>query len=266
MRMGTVETKTFSMDYMMFGSGTRTLVILPGLSVRSVMRLAEPVTQAYAQLLNDFTIYLFDRRKDLPERYSMQEMAGDTADAIRALGLSHVYVFGASQGGMLGMEIAIRHPDLIEKLAVGATSVRVTDAQFRTISSWIGFAEEKNATALHLAFGEAIYPKEVFEQSRELLREIANSVTEEELEHFVILARSLQGFDISEDIGKITCPVLVLGDRQDHLLGAEASEEIAARLAAKPGCELHLYDGYGHAAYDLAPDYQDRIQRFFLGD
>ena len=33
----TVKTDAFSMDYVRFGSGKRTFVILPGLSVQSVM-------------------------------------------------------------------------------------------------------------------------------------------------------------------------------------------------------------------------------------
>ena len=30
-------------------------------------------------------------------------------------------------------------------------------------------------------------------------------------------------------------------------------------------CELYMYDGYGHAAYDLAPDYRERMLEFYLG-
>lgn len=30
-----------------------------------------------------------------------------------------------------------------------------------------------------------------------------------------------------------------------------------------PDLELHMYDGYGHAAYVFAPDYKERLLRFF---
>ena len=32
----------------------------------------------------------------------------------------------------------------------------------------------------------------------------------------------------------------------------------------RPDFRLYMYVGYGHAAYDTAPDYRDRIQRFLM--
>ena len=71
--LGTVTADDFSMDYMKFGHGDKTMVIIPGLSVDSVMKYFEAVAGAYAQMTDDFTIYLFDRRKDLPERERSQD-------------------------------------------------------------------------------------------------------------------------------------------------------------------------------------------------
>ena len=77
----------FAMQYFRFGTGARTLVILPGLSVQSVMGSAEAVAAAYASFAEDYTIYVFDRRETLPEAYPVQEMARVTAEAMKALGL-----------------------------------------------------------------------------------------------------------------------------------------------------------------------------------
>ena len=74
-KIETVQTDTFSMDFFRFGKGERTLVILPGLSVQSVMGLADAVASAYQHMTETFTIYLFDRRKDLPPVYSVRDMA-----------------------------------------------------------------------------------------------------------------------------------------------------------------------------------------------
>ena len=43
----TVKTETFSMEWFSFGRGEKTMVILPGLSVQSVMGLASFVGEAY---------------------------------------------------------------------------------------------------------------------------------------------------------------------------------------------------------------------------
>ena len=114
-QMGTVRTDTFSMDYFRFGKGDRILVILPGLSVQSVMGFAQSVADEYRIFGDQYTVYVFDRRKELPDSYSIQEMAHDTAEAIRMLGLSRINLFGASQGGMISMVMAIEEPDLIKK-------------------------------------------------------------------------------------------------------------------------------------------------------
>ena len=58
----TVRTDTFSMSFFRFGRGEKTLVILPGLSVQSVMAAADAVVAAYQGLQDTFTVYVFDRR------------------------------------------------------------------------------------------------------------------------------------------------------------------------------------------------------------
>ena len=128
----------------------------------------------------------------------------------------------------------------------------------QTIEKWIQLARAGNAADLYLAFGEAVYPRSVFEQSRALLSEAAESVTHEDLKRFVILAEGIEGFNVRKDLKMIACPVLVIGSKDDRVLGAEASIQIAECTDA----ELYMYEGYGHAAYDTAPDYKERILRF----
>ena len=112
-QIDTVRTDAAEMEYFRFGQGGETLVILPGLSVRSVMHWADAVAEAYRSLTDDFTIYVFDRRKELPPGYSVLEMAEDTAAAFRALGLRETCLFGASQGGMIALAMAIRQPSAV---------------------------------------------------------------------------------------------------------------------------------------------------------
>lgn len=258
----TIKTDAFSMDYFKFGRGEKTLVILPGLSVQSVMGSADAVADAYQILTDDFTIYLFDRRKELPASYSIHEMAQDTAEAMRVLGLENVCLFGTSQGGMIAMDIAINHPELVQKLVLGSTSACVTEENYGTVEEWIRLAKAGDATELYLAFGDAVYPREVFEQYRELLADAAKTVTPDELNRFIILAEGMKGFNVTDDLSKIACPVLTIGSADDQVLGADATAQIAERLKDRPDFEMYMYDGYGHAAYDTAPDYKERLLRF----
>ena len=259
----TVHTPSFSMDYVRFGSGERTLVILPGLSVQSVMGAADAVEAAYRALESDYTIYLFDRRKELPPSYSVREMARDTAGALRALSLEDVCLFGASQGGMMAQVIAVEYPGLVRKMVLGSSSSHVREEQYRVIDGWVRLAKSGDRVGLYLDFGRKLYPPALCEQYRDALVKTAETVTDAELERFVILAEGIRGFDIRDELGRIRCPVLAIGDYADQVLDADATMEIAERLDRRPDFRLYLYAGYGHAAYDTAPDYLERIKRFF---
>ena len=260
----TVQTDSFSMDYCKFGSGERALVILPGLSIQSVMGSADAVAQAYQTLAQDYTIYLFDPPKELPDSYPVYEAAEDVAEALQALGLEKVSIFGASYGGMKAMLIAARHPEMVEKTIVVSTSANLTEEEFQTVENWISLAKAGDAEGLYLAFGEALYPKEVYEQSRQLLIDTAKTVTEEELSRFVIQAEGMRGLDMTDQLDQIQCPMLAIGDRQDHVLGGTATEKIGDYMSENADFQLYMYDGYGHAVYDLAPDIKERMKDFLV--
>ncbi len=260
----TVRTDAAEMAYFQFGQGRETLVILPGLSVRSVMHSADAVAEAYRSLTNDFTIYVFDRREELPTGYSVFEMAEDTAAAFRALGLREVCLFGASQGGMIALAMAIRHPSAVKKLVLCSASACVTEAQYRTIEKWVRLAKAGKKEELYLAFGRDLYPRALFEQAREYLVEEAKAVTDADLKRFIILAEGTRGFDVADDFRKISCPVFAIGSEDDRVLGPDAAVQIA-RLNTRADFAFQLYHGYGHAVYDTAPDFKERI-RCFLKD
>ena len=258
MLLGTVQADNFTMDYLRFGNGERNLVIIPGLSVQSVMNYSEAIAESYRLLTDDFTVYVLDRRKDMPPAYSVDDMAHDTAEAIKALKLGQVCIFGASQGGMIAMKIALEYPELVQGLILGSTSARIAQEDYGIFAGWVELARTGKAEELYLSFGEAVYPPSVLEQSRKLLIEAAKTVTDNDLKRFVVMTEGMKGFDVMAELRKIKCPVLVIGSRDDGVLGGEASERIAEKL----GCELFMYDGYGHAAYDLAPDYRERMLKF----
>lgn len=263
-KIETLTTDGFSMRYFRFGQGEDILAILPGLSVQSVMDLADAVEESYRLLTDDFTMYVFDRRENVPAAYSMQDMARDTEAAFDALGLKRASIFGASQGGMLAMQIALDRPELVDKLILGSTTAHMTEQRFLPIEEWTALAKERRAEELYMAFGRMIYPQNVFEQLRQALVEAAATVADEELSRFIILAESIKGFDITDKLRGIDCPALVIGDDTDKVMGADASLQLADYLGAKPGFELCLYSGYGHAVYDTAPDCRERMLQFLI--
>jgi len=67
-KIETIQTNAFSMEYFRFGRGKDPLVILPGLSVQSVMLFADAVAESYRSFTDRYTVYVFDCRKELPGR------------------------------------------------------------------------------------------------------------------------------------------------------------------------------------------------------
>ncbi|MBO4693252.1 MAG: alpha/beta hydrolase [Clostridia bacterium] len=252
----------FKMQYIKFGKGSKALVILPGLSIQSVINAAPAIKKQYEIFCKDFTVYIFDRRCDLPDIYSVYDMADDTAKAMSALGLSRVCLFGVSQGGMIAETIAIKYPELVEKSVLGSTACRMDAKRFSVISDWIKLAKEGNAQELYLSFGEKVYNSETFIKYCSSFISMSKSVTKAELERFVILAEGADDFDVKDRLGEIRCPVLVIGDSDDAVLG-DAAAEIADAMKNNPDFQIYMYSGYGHAVYDLAPDYPKRLFDFF---
>ena len=98
-----LRLKNGEMDYICFGSGTRTLVMLPGVGdgLKTVRGMALPFALLYRKLSRDFTVYVFSRRRQLPGSMSTREMAEDVDEAMTQLGLRASNVVGVSQGGMI---------------------------------------------------------------------------------------------------------------------------------------------------------------------
>ena len=255
------EANGFTMNYFTFGAGERVFVIIPGLSVQSVMGAADIIAEAYELIGREFTVYVFDRRNELPESYTVYDMAEDTAEIFRVLGLKDVYLFGASQGGMMGLTIAARHPKLVKKLVLGSSAARIGEKQYVEISKWLNLANEKDSVKLSVEMGKALYPESLFEQYKNTLKSIGETVTDEELERFVIFAKGTKGFDITSELSEIECPVFSIGVSDDAVLEG-AAEDIEKLMKDKPNFESYMYTGCGHAAFDTAPDYKKHILDF----
>lgn len=261
-----INKKTFNgitMRYMKFGNGKDTMVILPGLAVKSVLESADAIANQYKSMTQEFTIYLFDRRENIPDVYSVKDMAEDTAGIMTGLGLESVFLFGASQGGMMALVIAARYPELVRKLALGSTCARFDPEEHPAIGSWVDLARKRKGPELFLDFARQLYPPEVTESLTDFLVSTGNTVTEEEFKRFIAMASGTSGFDITDEISSIRCSVLILGSEDDAVVGPEGSREIFSLLSQNGNAELYMYDGYGHAAFDTAEDYRDRLSSFF---
>ena len=85
----------------------------------------------FASLLSkDFTVYALDSRghgeSDSVDHLSYEEMAEDVASFIKKKKLKHPILYGFSDGGILGLLVAINHPGLISKLIISGANLKPT--------------------------------------------------------------------------------------------------------------------------------------------
>ena len=251
------------MDYLRFGKETgEKLVILPGLALKSVMGSAEGIQAAYAPLARDYDVYLFDHIREEPEGYTIADMARDTLAAFDGLGLGKVHLMGVSMGGMVSQQIALLAPERVSSLILCSTAMNMAHSNRETFADWMALAEQQNTAALMESFGQSVYTPAFFEQYREAIIAAGEGATERDFQNFLISADAIRHFDVSHDIQTIPCPVLVLGAAEDRVLGVQASYDLVEALH----CAHFIYEGYGHAVYDEAPDFLDHVAAFLRGE
>ena len=112
------------MHYVSFGKGDKKLVVLPGLSdgLATVKGKTWLLSFPYRKFFRDYIVYMFSRKNNMPEGYTIRDMANDQALVMRKLGIDQCYLLGVSQGGMISQYLAIDHPDMVIKLILAVTA------------------------------------------------------------------------------------------------------------------------------------------------
>lgn len=256
---GSVNVNNVVTEYAKFGTGKKHFIIIPGINLRNILDSADSIASAYSMFAEDYTVWVFDRRVDMPEGYTVEDMAEDIAAAIKSAGIADAYFFGTSQGGMIVQFIAARYPELVRKAVLGSTAARLTDEVKARIEQWSELARNNDLDTLCAEFADSVYSQSFLAKYRRLLIEYGKLATPAEIVRFRIMSEACRGFDVYDELDKITCPIFVIGTNDDRVLGGTASVDIAEKL----GCRLYMYDEYGHAVYDEASDYKQRIMDFF---
>lgn len=246
--------------YISFGSGEKTMVVVPGLSIGYVTDSAAAIEAAFSGFTQEYTVYLFDIRDDVPEDYTISRMGEDLVAVIQELGLKNIYLYGCSMGGMQSIYIAGHYPELVEKVAVAASACELNETARTVVSNWIQLAQAGARQELMADMGQRIYSKAFYDANKEAFAAMADGLTEETLTRFVRTASAIPSMDLTAEAAAIQCPILILGSAGDQVLTGQAS----ARIAEITGGEFFLYsEAYPHAVYDEAPDLRDRVSAFF---
>lgn len=245
-----------SMNVIRFGRGENILVIVSGVSLTGLEGKGRDIAEAYSVFTEDYTVYLFDRRRKVPEGFGIHDMAEDIYNVLRAQNVEKACLYGVSQGGMIVLDMAISHQEFTEKLVLCSTLAKAGNNP--ALSEWLHHAEKKNVVELNRSFFKYVYSEAYLDTFRAYLPVLEQAGTEEDCGRFVNILRAIPDFDVSERLCEIKCPVLVISDTNDKVIPVENSYYIAEKL----DCEIIVYDKYSHAVFDEAPDIKDRIYQF----
>lgn len=258
---GSIPIGDTKMAYASFGYGGKRLVLLPGLSdgLSTVKGKALLLAMAYRRFSERYTVFFFSRKDRMPKGYSIREMAADQAAAMQALGMEGSCVMGVSQGGMIAQYLTIDHPELVEKLVIAVSAPQVNQRIQTCVTGWIEMARAGEHKRLMVDTAEKSYSSAYLKKYRKLYPIIGGLGKPKSYGRFLINANAILGFHAREELGRIACPTLILAGGEDQIVGVQAAREMHERIA---GSQLWIYPGLGHAAYEEAPDFQERVFRF----
>lgn len=253
-----LKIRDVEMDCIVFGRGSRSLVMIQGLNTNGIRGAGWSLAWMYRLFAREWRVYLFDRRKDLPEGITVRELAADVALAMDALGLKDADVLGVSLGGMMAQHLAAERPDLVRRLVLAVTGCRSGSAVQDAIGRWMELTEREDWSALVADMAEKMYSGAYLRRYRPVLPLLTLVQKPKDEPRFMELCKACLTHDMTEDLHKIACPVLVIGGKRDKVVGEDACAELVQRL----GCESFMYEELGHAAYEEAKDFNRRVYEF----
>ena len=260
---GSVCVGNSEMDYISFGSGNKNLIMLPGLGdgLTTVKGMAVVFLMMYRIYAKEFTVYVFSRKNHLQEGYSTREMAKDHAEAMMVLGISKADILGVSQGGMIAQYLAIDYSDLVNKLVLAVTSAKPNETIKKVVGVWNEMAMQGNYKDIMIDTAEKSYSEKYLKKYRWLYPFLGRIGKPKSFKRFLIQAASCVNHNAYVELNKIVCPTLVIGGDCDKIVGTTSASIIADKIS---GSELFIYNGLGHAAYQEAKDFNERVLAFLM--
>jgi len=258
---GCVKIDDTEMYYVAFGKGKRNLIVLPGLSdgLTTVKGMALFLMPSFKRFLKEFTVYMFSRKNEMTEGYTIEQMADDQVKVMHTLGIQQACVLGVSQGGMIAQYIAGKYRDVVEKLVLAVTAPYANATVTQAVTGWMEMAQKQDHVSLMVDTAEKSYSEKYLMKNRKMFPILAKFTKPKSYERFYRNGYAILGFDAREELGKIECSTLIIAGEDDKTVGNEAKYELQKGIKNR---ELFIYQGLGHGTYEEAKDFYDRVYEF----
>lgn len=258
----TLQLNDSSLDYVSFGSGAKTLVMIPGLSLNRVKGSGKALAFAYKLFAKEYRVYMFDCRNETDDTCSIAQMAADLYEAMKQCGIASADVLGVSMGGMIAQNLAADHPEIVDHLVVALSAPYCSEKTENKIRGWLDLAERSEYKKMVLDFMESIYSEAYMKKYKLMMPLLVKMAEKADLSRFTHHCRAILNFDLRERLNDIQAKTYVIGAKQDQIVDWQDSLYIAEKL----NTEAYIYPDLGHGAYDEAKDFNKRVLAALKGE
>lgn len=209
-------------------------------------------------------VILFDNRgmgrSSVPRGpYTIPQMARDAAAVMRAAGVPAAHVAGASMGGMVAQELALRNPDLVRSLTLGCTSHSGLFGRwpdFRCIPPRLGGSrEDRERDFIKILYARSTPATRIEEDIT--LRLNCNWCSK----GFVNQFAGILLWTAYRRLPRLRTPTLIVHGEEDRMLPIENGRVLAKRIA---GARFHAVPHAGHVITTDQPEICSRLINEFL--
>lgn len=205
-----------------------------------------------AALAPHFRILLFDQRGTgrnagpLPDDYSIGHMAEDVLEVLDAAGIARAHVVGHALGGLIGLDLARRHPGRLGRMVLVNAWAKADRHTERCFDIRLGILAAQGPAAYVAAQPLFLHTAPYLSAHHEkILAEVAHGTAHfQGSENLLKRIGALRAFDARADLGRIATPTLAAASRDDLLVPWTASQVLAEGL---PAARLWLTEQGGHA-------------------
>lgn len=186
--------------------------------------------------------------KPATEPFTVGELADAVADGIRELGAPALYA-GVSLGGATGLELLLRHPDVVTAAAIVCASRRFAEPSFWTERAAQVRAQGTGSLVTGAA-GRWFAPGSI-ERRPEITGRLLHALRDADDESYALCCDALAQYDVTPRLGEIATPVLAVYGEHDGV-----SPEADARAVAegvRDGRTIQI-DAASHLAPAERPD------------
>lgn len=187
--------------------------------------------------------------------YTTELFADVAADLLRHLDVERAHVVGASMGGTIAQQLALRHPTLVRSLALHCTWGRADSYLIALMRSWQTYA--RAVPLIDLCRQIWLWGFTVWhyndrpESIADLERQVLEAPFPQSPEAFCDQAEACIAHDVLDRLGEIAAPTLItVGDR-DLLTPAHHSYLIKERM---PHAVMRVWPRMGHSPFWEIPD------------